>query len=69
MKKYYNKEKKLRKWAEDIQVLSNGLVPLTITEGKIHRAYTVKEILEACHAIGFNPKEVEGIWLGLSCIG
>jgi len=64
MKEYDNKEKKLRKWAKDIQVLSNELVPLTITEGKIHRAYTVEEILEACHEIGFNPKEVKGSMVG-----
>ncbi len=60
---YDAKEKKLRKWTKDIQVLSNGLVPLT-TESKFHRAYTVKEILEASRALGFNPKHVQGNMIG-----
>ncbi|MCK4365400.1 MAG: hypothetical protein KAW45_05070 [Thermoplasmatales archaeon] len=47
---------RLKKYKEG-EVLSGVLYHLT-TENPIHRAYKVKEILDACDALGFHPSDV-----------
>lgn len=42
---------------EEREVLSGVLYHLT-AESPIHRAYGLKEILDACDALGFHPSEV-----------
>ena len=67
----YDKQKKfmtpLEERIERLQkvgeYLSPGLFHLT-KESKFHRAYTVDEIVEACDALGFPPKTVEGNMIG-----
>lgn len=39
-------------------VLSGVLYSLKIDAPPVHRAYTTKEILDACDALGFHPSDV-----------
>ena len=52
------KKMKARLKDYEISAILSGVLYHLKTDNLFHRAYTTKEILEACDALGFHPSDV-----------